>query len=181
VSEAGQVPTEYVKLLEQAQTIRNDLVHRGQSDVEDQELARLADGLFLIAGFVGNHQFSLEVLPILEREYGQCLRYDLVSVRLVVRRRRDTLLEVTHEHPATLDGTTVRIDMEFVDFEDIEPPEVLSDEALFAPDIVTQEKAERLFKELDPFYFLAMGIEHYLFHEEGIEEIRRSFESCSSH
>ncbi|MBD2079879.1 hypothetical protein [Leptolyngbya sp. FACHB-17] len=152
-----QISKEHIKLVEQSREIRNVLAHGGSSQFNDKYLSTLADRLEKVTEFItqykNDYSYSQDILPDLNGKYPNCIRPDIISVR-IVQHNGVVFLETTSKTGIShyADETVNRLDLSFIS-NDSDPSKDPEDNLFFSPSRTAQENAKRFVEEFfNPTY-----------------------------
>lgn len=147
-------------VVQDARQARNQFVHTGITDKTERELEHLMEQLNELIIFLQSYAFSLDLLPTLKERYGDWVKPEIVSVR-IIHKGGSAFLEVTNFAKGLFDEEIKRVDLNFIGDRN---------EPLFSPNRRAQENADRFFDELDLYSIVMTGIGELLFTSEGIDQ-----------
>jgi hypothetical protein len=159
-AQVGRGLASYDLVVRNARQARNELVHTGLTERSEDELERLIGELDELTVFLQSYGFSLDLLPTLKQRYGDWVRTEISSVR-VIHKQESAFLEVTSAASGLFDEEVRRVDLNFI---------VSDDEPLFSPTRRAQENADCFFDKFDLYSIVMTGIGDLLFTADGMSE-----------
>lgn len=169
LSVCGTSKKEYSQVVQDAQHIRNRIVHGEPTDWDERILVSMIAKLEQVTEFVASYGFSFDILPELRQRHPKWMRPDLTEVR-VVQRHGEVFLELASQTGIKKDEAVTRTDLSFIVSGRGE------DDRMFSPHRTAEENARRFVERLDPYSIINCTD---LFTKEGAKEVARDFEAKS--
>jgi hypothetical protein len=143
-SACGNVPQVYSESFQQANRVRNQIVHGQPTDLDENQLVVLTANVEQLSEFVASYGFSFDILEALTRRFPRWIRPEITGVR-VVQKKGNVYVEITERIGTVADERVNRTDLSFI------VNDIGDEEAMFSPRRTAEENARVFVDQLDPF------------------------------